>query len=110
MTELKNIRTLSLPELKEYFESIGDKKFRAIQTYEWLWKKSAQSFEDMSNLSKELRIKLGENFSLPAITIDTNQVSGDGTIKSRYKTFDGHFIEGVLIPTEKRQTDRKSVV
>ena len=55
MTELKNIRTLSLPELKTYFESIGDKKFRAIQAYEWLWKKNARSFDDMSNLSLDLR-------------------------------------------------------
>lgn len=104
MSAVKNIRTLSLPELKEYFESIGDKKFRAIQTYEWIWKKNAQSFDDMSNLSKELRLKLAENFSLPAITVDANQVSADGTVKSRFRTFDGHFIEGVLIPTEKRQT------
>ena len=104
MSDLKNIRTLSLPELKTYFESIGDKKFRAIQTYEWLWKKSAQSFEDMSNLSKELRLKLSEAFTLPAITVETNQVSSDGTLKSRFKTVDGHFVEGVLIPTEKRQT------
>ena len=104
MSAVKNIRTLSLPELKVYFESIGDKKFRAIQTYEWIWKKNATSFEDMSNLSKELRIKLAEHFSLPAITTDATQISGDGTLKSRFKTFDGHFIEGVLIPTEKRNT------
>jgi 23S rRNA (adenine2503-C2)-methyltransferase len=104
MPETRNIRTMSLLELKTYFESIGDKKFRAIQTYEWLWKKNAQSFEDMSNLSRELRLKLSENFSLPAIKVDTRQVSADGTVKSRFKTFDGHFVEGVLIPTEKRHT------
>jgi 23S rRNA (adenine2503-C2)-methyltransferase len=104
MLLLKNIRTLSLPELKTYFESIGDKKFRAIQTYEWIWKKAATSFEDMSNLSKELRVKLAEDFSLPAITTNATQISSDGTLKSRFKTFDGHFIEGVLIPTEKRNT------
>ncbi|HNG64208.1 MAG TPA: 4Fe-4S cluster-binding domain-containing protein, partial [Ferruginibacter sp.] len=104
MTTATNIRTLSLPELKEYFESIGDKKFRAIQTYEWIWKKNARSFEEMSNLSKDLRQKLSEQFSLPAITVDANQVSSDGTVKSRFKTFDGHYVEGVLIPTEKRQT------
>ena len=104
MTTATNIRTLSLPELKEYFESIGDKKFRAIQTYEWIWKKNARSFEEMSNLSKDLRQKLSEQFSLPAITVDANQVSSDGTVKSRFKTFDGPYVEGVLIPTEKRQT------
>jgi 23S rRNA (adenine2503-C2)-methyltransferase len=104
MLLLKNIRTLSLLELKTYFESIGDKKFRAIQTYEWIWKKAATSFDDMSNLSKELRVKLAEDFSLPAITTNATQISSDGTLKSRFKTFDGHFIEGVLIPTEKRNT------
>lgn len=104
MTALKNIRTLSLPELKEYFESIGDKKFRAIQTYEWIWKQNARSFDEMTNLGKDLRQKLAENFSFPAIVNDTTQISCDGTLKSRFKTHDGHFMEGVLIPTENRNT------
>jgi 23S rRNA (adenine2503-C2)-methyltransferase len=58
----------------------------------------------MTNLSKGLRLKLGEHFSLPALTINTTQHSDDGTVKTRFKTFDGHFIEGVLIPTEERKT------
>ena len=99
-----NIRHFNLPELKEYFEKIGDKKFRAIQVYEWIWQKNAQNFEDMTNISKELRQSLSEQFILPALTIDATQFSSDGTIKSRFKTFDGHLIEGVLIPTEKRNT------
>jgi 23S rRNA (adenine2503-C2)-methyltransferase len=104
VAEKKNIRHFTLPELKEYFEKMGDKKFRAIQVYEWLWKMNAQTFEDMTNLSKELRAKLNENFNLPALKINTTQISSDGTIKSRFQTFDGHMIEGVLIPTEKRTT------
>ena len=104
MTVLKNIRTLSLPELKEYFERIGDKKFRAIQTYEWIWKQNVRSFDKMTNLGKDLRQKLAENFSFPAIVNDTTQISRDGTLKSRFKTHDGHFMEGVLIPTENRNT------
>ncbi len=104
MSAIKKIRTLTLPELKEYFESIGDKKFRAIQTYEWLWKKNARSFDDMSNLSLDLRKKLAENFELNTITVDATQHSSDGTLKSRFKTFDGHLLEGVIIPTEKRNT------
>src|SRR4249919_2577019 len=104
MEAVKNIRTLSLIELKEYFESIGDKKFRAIQAYEWLWKKNARSFDDMSNLSLELRKKLATDFDMHAMTVDATQHSSDGTLKSRFKTFDGHLIEGVLIPTEKRNT------
>ena len=104
MSQKKNIREFSLPALKEYFESIGDKKFRAIQTYEWLWKKNARSFDDMSNLSLGLRQKLAEEFEFTALTVDASQHSNDGTLKSRFKTHDGHYIEGVLIPTEKRNT------
>ena len=95
---------MSLADLENYFQTIGEKKFRAKQVFEWLWQKQAHSFEAMTNLSKELRTKLNEHFSLPALQIDATQHSADGTIKSRFKTFDGHFVEGVLIPTESRQT------
>lgn len=99
-----NIRHLTLEEIQQYFEKAGDKKFRADQIYEWLWQKHAHSFEEMTNLSKALRTRLREDFSLPALTIDASQFSADGTIKSRFKTVDGHLVEGVLIPTESRQT------
>jgi 23S rRNA (adenine2503-C2)-methyltransferase len=102
--EIKNIRHFSKKELELYFEELGEKKFRATQVYEWLWQKHAMSFADMTNLSKDLRQKLGENFSLPALTIDVTQYSSDGTIKSRFKTHDGHLTEGVLIPTASRFT------
>jgi 23S rRNA (adenine2503-C2)-methyltransferase len=104
MSEAKHIREYSLQELKEYFESIGDKKFRAMQAYEWLWKKNARSFNDMSNLSLDLRKKLADEFDMQAISVDATQHSSDGTLKSRFKTYDGHLIEGVLIPTENRNT------
>ena len=101
---LKNIRHLSLAELENYFETIGEKKFRVKQVHEWLWQKHAHSFEAMTNLSKELRQKLSQEFSLPALKVNLTQVSEDGTIKSRFKTHDGHMIEGVLIPTAERKT------
>ncbi|HVG16031.1 MAG TPA: 23S rRNA (adenine(2503)-C(2))-methyltransferase RlmN [Chitinophagaceae bacterium] len=100
----KNIRHLSLIELEQYFETLNEKKFRAKQVWEWLWQKGAQSFGDMTNLSKELRQKLGDHFTLPAITIGTTQHSGDGTLKSSFRTHEGHLCEGVLIPTESRYT------
>ena len=103
-TSLPNIRHLSIRELEAYFESIGDKKFRVKQVHEWLWQKHAHSFEDMTNLSKELRARLAADFSLPALTVNATQFSDDGTVKSRFKTFDGHMIEGVLIPTDERKT------
>src|SRR5262245_7256203 len=99
-----NIRYLSADELLRYFEKLGEKKFRARQVQEWLWTKHAHSFEEMTNLPKDLRNKLSEEFSLPALTIESTQYSADGTIKSRFKTFEGHFVEGVLIPTESRYT------
>lgn len=105
MTATKpNIRHLSVEELASFFASIGEKKFRTKQVHEWIWKKNAQGFDDMTDVSKELREKLAETYSFPALTVSTTQFSSDGTIKSRFKTFDGHMIEGVLIPTEKRNT------
>ncbi|MBS1916613.1 MAG: 23S rRNA (adenine(2503)-C(2))-methyltransferase RlmN [Bacteroidetes bacterium] len=103
-TAKKNIRHLSLCEIEEYFENIGEKKFRVKQVWEWLWLKHAHSFDAMTNLSKDLRNKLSEEFSLPALKIDATQYSADGTIKSRFKTFDNHLVEGVLIPTDERKT------
>ncbi len=102
--KIRNIRHLTLAELENYFEENGEKKFRVKQVWEWLWQKHAMSFAEMTNLSKELRQKLGTDFTLPALTIDTVQHSADGTIKTRFKTHDGHLVEGVLIPTTSRYT------
>ena len=103
-SEKKNIRHLSLSELEQYFENLGEKKFRVKQVWEWLWSKHAQSFEDMTNLSKELRHKLAETFSFPTLAVDATQYSADGTVKSRFRTADHHLVEGVLIPTDERKT------
>jgi 23S rRNA (adenine2503-C2)-methyltransferase len=103
-TEKKNIRHLNLSELEQYFETLGEKKFRVKQVWEWLWAKHAHNFEEMTNLSKELRHQLAESFSLPALTIDATQYSADGTVKSRFRTPDNHLVEGVLIPTDERKT------
>ena len=66
--------------------------------------KKCRSFDDMSNLSLDLRKKLTEDFEFNTMTVDATQHSSDGTLKSRFKTFDGHLLEGVIIPTEKRNT------
>lgn len=100
----KNIRHLRFPELEQWLEEKGEKKFRARQIWEWLWQKHAMSFADMTNLSKQLRQELGEHFTLPALQVETTQYSADGTIKSRFQTWDGHLVEGVLIPTTSRFT------
>jgi 23S rRNA (adenine2503-C2)-methyltransferase len=100
----RNIRHVSLEELNLFFESIGEPRFRAKQVWEWLWQKQAHSIDEMTNLSKMLREKLKETFTLPALTVDTTQYSSDGTIKSRFRTREGHMVEGVMIPTESRMT------
>ena len=104
MSIKQNIRHLSLDELKEVFVSKGDKAFRAKQVSDWLWNKSARSFDEMTNLSKETRILLEENFTINPITIETSQVSRDRTIKNAFKLHDGNIVEGVLIPTDTRMT------
>ncbi|MBV6645182.1 MAG: 23S rRNA (adenine(2503)-C(2))-methyltransferase RlmN [Cyclobacteriaceae bacterium] len=100
----KDIRLLSLKGLTEYFLSIGEKAFRAKQVWEWLWVKSAQSFDEMSNLSKGLREQLKTNFVIRALQVDHSQVSQDGTIKSAFKLYDEELVEGVLIPANDRMT------
>jgi len=104
MTTPANIRTLTLEELKNYLISINEKPFRAKQIMEWLWQKKARSFDEMSNLSKLLRQKLANDFTFPYLEISHRQISRDGTIKFGFQLFDGHHIEGVLIPTTDRIT------
>ncbi len=103
-TDKIDIRSLSLEGLQENFTSLGEKSFRAKQVYEWLWKKSSFSFDEMSNISKELRTKLTENFTINHIKIHNSQFSNDKTIKNSFVLFDNHLIEGVLIPTPGRMT------
>jgi 23S rRNA (adenine2503-C2)-methyltransferase len=100
----RNIRHLSLQELENYFSEKGQPRFRAGQVHEWLWQKKVRSFAGMTNLSKDLRTELETTFLLPALSVETTQLSSDGTVKNRFRTADGHFVEGVLIPTEERQT------
>ena len=100
----RDIRKLKLDELKEFFVQQGDKAFRAQQVHEWLWKKSAKDFEQMTNLSLATRELLKANFTINHIQVDTMQRSADGTIKNSVKLHDGLIVESVLIPTEKRIT------
>jgi 23S rRNA (adenine2503-C2)-methyltransferase len=96
--EKKDIRKLSKEELITIFSEMGEQRFRANQVYEWLWQKSARSFDEMTNLSKKMREQLAESFDIHTIEEDKIQKSLDGTIKSRYRLHDGHLIEAVLIP------------
>lgn len=100
----RDIRKLSLEELKEFFVLHGDKAFRAQQVYEWLWRKSAKDFDQMTNLSLATRELLKNHFVINFIQVDNMQRSADGTIKNAVKLHDGLVVESVLIPTETRIT------
>lgn len=95
---LIDIRSLSLDELKAHLVQMGEKPFRAKQIYEWLWEKGAHQFAEMSNLSIGLRNQLTERFIIYHIHIAKEQHSHDGTVKMAFNLYDGHLIEGVLIP------------
>jgi 23S rRNA (adenine2503-C2)-methyltransferase len=100
----QDIRKLSLDELISRISELGEKPFRARQVYEWLWKKSSVSFDEMTNLSLQLRSLLNEHFVINPVRIANEQVSADRTIKSGFELYDANVVEGVLIPTTKRMT------
>lgn len=100
----KDIRSLTKEQLQEFFVSKGEKSFRGSQVYEWLWGKSVHSFEQMTNLSKEIREMLEENFVINYIQLHQVQKSEDGTIKNAVRLHDDLVVESVLIPTETRTT------
>ena len=94
---MNSIYNYTLDELGNYFISIGDKKFRAIQIFEWLYRNRVNSFDEMTNLSKKVIEHLKENFTMNLLTLERLQVSSDGTRKYLFKLADGHFIESVLM-------------
>lgn len=102
--EKKDIRALSKEQLRDFFVAHQDKAFRGNQVYEWLWSKGAHSFDDMTNVSKETRLMLEDNFVINHIKVDTMQRSSDGTVKNAVRLHDGLVVESVLIPTNTRTT------
>ena len=101
---LPDIRTLSLGQIQALVAEVGEKPYRAKQLWEWLWKKSARSWEDMSDLPKAFRAVLAERTLLRPLVLAEEQRSEDGTVKCAFRTWDGHIVEGVLIPTPTRLT------
>ncbi|MDQ1148498.1 23S rRNA (adenine2503-C2)-methyltransferase [Sphingobacterium zeae] len=99
-----DIRSLSLDQIKDQLTALGEQGFRAKQIYEWIWVKSCVDFDQMSNLSKSLREKLKEHFTINAVTVKESQISSDKTIKSSFWLYDNNIIEGVLIPAPERMT------
>lgn len=94
---MKNIKDYDLNELKEELIKIGEKPFRAEQIFKWLYQEKVKSFDDMTNLSLELREKLKQNYTMCNFKISRKQESKDGTIKYLFDVLDGNAIETVLM-------------
>ena len=98
----KSIRGLSLEELQAFVESLGEKKYRAAQLFSWLHAKGAQSFDEMTDISREFRIVLERSARLDNLELVRKSVSpSDGTTKFLFRLNDGLMIESVLIPPEE---------
>ena len=104
MITKKNIRELKLEELIDFLKNQNIPSYRAKQIHEWLWKKRAISFNEMTSLSLSLRELLEQNFCLNAVKIHKAEKSSDGIIKYSLKLYDNKLVEGVLIPSKKRLT------
>ncbi len=94
---MKNIKDYNLDELKEEMLSIGEKSYRAEQIFKWIYVENVTDFNEMTNLSLELREKLKENYTLDIYKIIKKQESSDGTKKYLFDVLDGNAIETVLM-------------
>jgi 23S rRNA (adenine2503-C2)-methyltransferase len=93
-----DLKSLSKTQLTQLCAELGVQKFRANQIFQWLYQKGAKSFEEMTNLSKELRDRLSLVSFIRNIELDKMQVSKDGTTKFLFNLFDKRQVEAVLIP------------
>ena len=97
---MKLIYDYTQEQLIEEFLNMGEKKFRATQVYEWLYRKNVNSFDEMKNISQDLRERLKKDYYCGSFPIIEKQVSSDGTIKYLLELPDGGLIETVLMVHE----------
>lgn len=98
MMEKKDIRSYTFEKLQAEMLQIGEKSFRSKQIYSWLHEKLADSFEEMTNLSKALREKLEQSYEIRKVSMLERQVSAiDGTNKFLFELYDGNVVESVLM-------------
>ena len=100
----RDIRALSLDELRHFFTSHSAPAFKGDQVYKWLWSRGTYDFVEMTNLSKLHRSLLEKYFVINHVAVDKLQRSNDGTIKNAIRLHDGYLVESVLIPTDTRST------
>jgi 23S rRNA (adenine2503-C2)-methyltransferase len=99
-----NLLEFNLEGLAAYCETLGEKRFRATQLFRWIHQRGASSFDDMSDLAKSLREKLRHCAEVRPLTVITQHVSSDGTIKWLFDVGAGNAVETVFIPEDDRGT------
>jgi 23S rRNA (adenine2503-C2)-methyltransferase len=103
--DIKTLKGLTLPEIREYFISRGEASFRAEQVFKWMYGDMVDDFDKMNNLPKSLRNKLTERLIIDTLGYSTNEISSSiGTKKYIFETNEGNKIESVVIPERKRTT------
>ncbi|MBN2401426.1 MAG: 23S rRNA (adenine(2503)-C(2))-methyltransferase RlmN [Spirochaetes bacterium] len=104
------IKNLSLSEVESLFRELGEKPYRAKQLFNWLYEKNIDSFSEMTNFSKELRKTLEDNYSISALALEERQISKiDDTEKYLFRTYDGNYIESVLIKNDTNEKERLTI-
>jgi len=104
MVEKTDIRSLSFAEIEGFFREKNEKPFRARQVYDWIWKQTCRSFDEMTNLSLGNRQLLEEHFCFPVLKEEKEIRDFDGTVKSTFRLHDETLVESVLIPADSRTT------
>ena len=100
-----DIKNISKDELIKELVRIGEKPYRATQVFRWLYKTPVKSFDEMTDLNKELREKLKDKFHITKVALlDSKRSFSDGTTKYLLKLEDSHTIESVFLPEEERAT------
>jgi len=104
MTEKIDIKNLTLPALEQFLQGQGKERFRALQVFKWIYQKDAGSFDEMTNISKDLRRELSETACISNLAPEAVEQGNDGTRKYLFNLADGQGVEAVLIPIEGRNT------
>lgn len=104
MTPKTDLKNLTLPALEQFLQGQGKERFRALQVFKWIYQKDARAFEEMTNISKDLRAELAETAVISNLEPEAVEQGSDGTRKYLFNLGDGNAVESVLIPIEGRNT------
>ena len=104
MTTKTDLKNFTLPDLEKFLKGQGKERFRALQIFKWIYQQDAHGFEEMTNISKDLRAELTATAFISNLEPEAIEEGSDGTRKYLFNLGDGNAVESVLIPIEGRNT------